>query len=1479
MIKLLITWGGTTRDYTKYLDGSSVSIEEKINIPAQCTFALTPSDRTFVLPPQRAYVSLVSTQYDRSLFSGFIASEPVRTFQGVAGFANGTQLFQYGMTCTSDDYLLNIKAVPFIPAFINRTQGQILSQLAEILCPGFFDSSGIASGDLVPFFEYTPTQGWSEIAKQFGDGSRYRYKVRDRKIWYQPYGDQPYGIVYDETQPPSTFNARDLKTEVLTVPIVNDVTIIGDAEAGNNREDYFIGDGFTGNFPLLHQVFHGASTVLLQESWNNTALNTQQWFLLDPGNNFDFSAGALNLTDTLSIPFTLGESYVSMNNGIELAGGIDLEAGEIIFTDICEGVIGGAYLDSSFIEGVLLAGFKVSSPSGVVTSASGCAGVNIQPWCSGSGPVGVPLITEVNHSYVLQMVITAPKYVRFTQAYRTVEGEEFGGGATDEVLGNVTFSIQDFSIAAATGFFYTPNVTTWSVANMPLPAFAAFALINNKKLNLSLTNTTVATMPLGALSALIGPSGLYSPTGLILPMLPPDSGGFVGTVQPWPSPASANILLDPGLLGATPHQQVLGNGFQLQAAQITSGNEADTLAFYAQSLPAAGTPIRFQSFEEQAAVSRLQDQQSILDEAFVVGDDGIRSAIVTDLNPLPRTSEDCDNAGLAFLADRVGVFYNGTYTCSSYFFQGLSTDEQFFPTVGRFLDVNSPARGIVNQKYLVVDLTIKMLDMMGEVLEYTTQFGADTFLDKVLKNFVDLAPPSVLSPTDKATPPNPRFTQNVDNSFLPDLSNVQVDQLSISAESFLVEVFDSYYGPIEVRRLDTNWGKGPTPDLIGVFSGPTFTLQRRQYDQVWYMRPVQDGITSRRSKVIRVRYPLIPSTPTFIGAQGVTAPGGPSGSVINTVRMQLDFNGDLRSIYGFELRAADDATVLVQTPVASFADLLIDLSVTPFPFLTGVLANDYNLTAYFFNQHWEYSDALELEADILIATTPRLPYPWKPLLAGVTGTPFSSGLFITGSSFGIQTTYVLGADNKQQAGVLINGTWPVNQVSQGHGEAQPPLLLTATVSPTGGFIPGGVDLVVGMTALDTNSEETSLSNLLQVSVPMGTNTNSIVLTFELFPHTFQNVVYMGFSEKTLRADDVGLGLQTSPLTLTMLTGDFYGPPDPLYSRTVFRVYEDLHAGAWADELHKAEDNGDGTGFLTYSGNGGTITNNFYNGSYLSLLANWQAKDLLAVPPEDFLVLSSSGNRFHVTPTPISGLLSGTVTTNGLLVTWQSGNTFPTLLGGIAGQPITINGVDYTVARVTGIHTLLLTTSAGVQASPVAYSSYRIGRIPGDVMTMRSVASIVGPSLIGCSGYISPYATGGLTPHAEFGNIARIIRGTGAGQARPIIDNDMVSFMVASPWDVVPDNTSFFVVLAPTNQPDVSTPVSKIQTQPEIQAAFGFPTFQVPLPNLTGFTAFIEGICVDQSNNMCLEGDSPFREIFLWGASGASQPLQISNGGF
>lgn len=1077
MIKLIINYGGVDHDYTRWLDFSSVSITEQINVPSQMTFKLSGWGGAWVVPPVRGYVRLVATKVKRALFSGFIAAAPNVKYRGLGTQGNSAsndiqlpmnQILDYEFISTSDEYLLNIKSVPFIPAFINQTQGSILKQLADILCPDYFDTSMIQDGDLVAYYAYNPSQSWSQIAKEFGDPSRYRYHARDKQLVYAPYGDYLLGIDYDELKGQGTFDPKALNTTVLSVPVVNDVTVVGAAEAGNNREDYFIGDGFTTNFPLLHHVFEGSSTVLLQDDWTGQSLNTQNWYAEDPGGQFDYSAGALNVVSGFALE--LGMSFISANNGIELAGGIDLEHGEFVFNDYSTGWIGAVYEQADFGASGLICGFNISSPAGVVLSASGASGVVMQPmW--GASAVGPPIVSQSNHSYVLQTIFTAPAYSRWTQTYRTVSGNEYGAAETS-VNGNVTFIIQDTDIGAATGVFYQPKVTKTSINGVTLPAFAAYALINNQELNLTLNYTLLAQLPRQNLYCNVGPCGLFVPTGLILPMLPPGSGGFIGGVEPWPDAASGNIFFPPaGLQGWV--QEVVGNGFENQTAQISSGQGTDELSFYIQTCPAAGTPIRLQSFESQAAMSRIKATGSIIDEAWAAGDDGLRSAIVSNLSPLPRTSEDCDNAALAFLTDRVNTFYNGSYTCTDYFLDQSTADIQYWPTCGRYLNINSPARGLHNQESLVTAVGIKILDGVTERLQFAIQFGADLNLEKTLFNFVDSQQPSVLTNQDKANQPSPRIAVPVggvnylQNQYLPDLNNVQA--FWITDDFVFIAVLDDYTGNIEVRVTDANFGTGDTesgwigtfyvvggpsgtyipqfsgqsnvdalianlnntvpisygggPDQInpegynstfstaigtlysggrevppvppagGVPSAPApngFILSRQQFDQAWYMRPTATGgMTSRRSKVIRVRYPRKPSPPLVVSQ--------------TSNFLQLNFNGDIRSIFGLEVRVPVwvgwnavpgfptahafpiyEDRVIIQKPVTSYGDLNIDLTQTAnqyynsqivptiipmVPPESGTVQNRV-FKVRFFNHQWSYSD------EVVVTITP----PGKPNL-------------------------------------------------------------------------------------------------------------------------------------------------------------------------------------------------------------------------------------------------------------------------------------------------------------------------------------------------------------------------------------------------------------------------------------------------------------------------------------------------------------------
>src|SRR5690242_16772922 len=153
MIKVYITAAGLQKDYTRYV--TQIQIQDQINVPTLCTLGLSNVDGGFSVPLQGSYVQIYSEKYDRYHFTGYITAIPELQPLGLSGTLPGGYSWNYILRCTSEEYLLNNQAVPFIPPFIGLTQGQILAQLATILNPslGLDVSSFVASGDIVPYYQ------------------------------------------------------------------------------------------------------------------------------------------------------------------------------------------------------------------------------------------------------------------------------------------------------------------------------------------------------------------------------------------------------------------------------------------------------------------------------------------------------------------------------------------------------------------------------------------------------------------------------------------------------------------------------------------------------------------------------------------------------------------------------------------------------------------------------------------------------------------------------------------------------------------------------------------------------------------------------------------------------------------------------------------------------------------------------------------------------------------------------------------------------------------------------------------------------------------------------------------------------------------------------------------------------------------------------------------------------------------------------
>lgn len=1010
---LITTKSHGTVDYTRYVVDGSLQIEDAINVPTLTSFQLANLDSLFVVPPRSSYVQIVSDVYANAggygtggygaggygsgsaifagggygsgkvLATGFITTELERTYLGLsnhAGRSTNNQMYTYNVLVTSDEWLLNCNTVPYIPAFVNQTDSQILASIAQALMPGFFNTTAMASGTLIPYFQYDPSQTWSDIAKTFADANRYHYKVLNQSLLYQPFGDYSLGISYDDQKQKEGFlDPNNLSTGLLTVPPVNDCTVIGDTEPQTNWTNYFIGDGFTSNFQLTHQVFQGTSATLLQDDWTEASFTQGTWTVNDPLTQCVLADGNGNALGALNIVqkgapgvYTpqVNATYIEAQNGLELGGGLNLQHGSVVFNDTAVGgggIIGAIYGSSTFTPGNCLAGFGVTgqanigsfagsvvsvpaansqlvnitipgianpnvqpgcvftaagfigagflngstqtvvsvsqlSPtqwqivaqgsfvysttygptadSGTITfasnavfvTASGAAGLVIQPIFNGQF-VGPKIVTQVNHQYLLQTWIGAGAQTRFTRPYTNLTQTATYGNqnlaasgtiswvVTDVFLGNYVIEEQNplFGLFPAAP---PPAVTKFTEFGVNLPPFALYCLVNGIDLNVTINYTLLSLPPQGYLT-------VQSLTGM--------SGGNL----PWlPSQLSVPIVYQ------------LGFGQDNQSAQISAQGEAYSLSFYTDDIPSVGARIVFQSWSAGQSIARVTDPIAISNEASVSGDNGVRAAIMQNLSPLPRTSDECEAAAAAAILDREYPQFQGTYTIKTipYKFENLLSPSTYgYPMPGRFLYINSPVRAVTGQNFYTNTVRTQVIELKQEVLSVSVDYGPDLYLEKLLPSFLE-RDQNILTPTQTVAAPNQITLPQVLNAHLPTLNNAQITSMvdSLTGNYVVVNLGAPPVTGCEVRSVDSGWGIAGQ-GRVGLFTTQVFTLPRTTRDQTWYLRTLNGSIFSRFSKALRVVYPLVPSAPALVSA--------------NSSTLVFDYAGDIRDIYGLELRA------------------------------------------------------------------------------------------------------------------------------------------------------------------------------------------------------------------------------------------------------------------------------------------------------------------------------------------------------------------------------------------------------------------------------------------------------------------------------------------------------------------------------------------------------------------------------------------------
>ncbi len=652
------------QDYTLFVDsGKNPSLVRKLNSPAELKFGLVAGTGGLVVPALGGRVTLVLSN-GNDLFTGYVVQSPTYEY---LGWADRGLVYRYEISALSDVMLMDQKAPPPHPPFVDRSSGSAFEQLTAEALPEWFDVNGVEAGDPIPYYSVDPAKKWTASAAEIALSGRCAYRDDNGKLFFAPLAADIYALAENE----ATFSPGDLQLQSVN-RLVNDLTILGPLEPSAHVKDYFCGDGETSYFYLSQKPFTRSSQVAL---YNRTILDDiymeldpTHWVVTDALGVISVSNGQLQVAGGTG---TDGQTLLTFIEQVELGGATMLEHGDVVFNAASNGVIGGLYAGAVSITGCL-AGFRIT-PSGDYC--------NIQALIGGA-VTGTALTTQAGHHYVFTTMLYPAEAYRMQQVFHSSiypSGSPRGGVAVACDV-RVVLEVQDIDptnpatqIAPATVLYddIIPNA----------PGFCNYALINAGNIQCSLAFTYI-----------------WLPVDALVRTTPYTDG------VPGPS---VTVLTGSLVDGAE--------------CQVTT---APALEFYPEYIPAANELIEVSYRGQGHAMARVMNSESIAAHQRG-GDDGVRGSLREIGLPVPRTDADCETAALALLDD-AGEGWSGEYQAWSKFLPGGAAD--IFPGDG--LALNVPSR-LATFVAIVREVDVEITDIVGENSRYTMKFvdAGDPSLD------------------------------------------------------------------------------------------------------------------------------------------------------------------------------------------------------------------------------------------------------------------------------------------------------------------------------------------------------------------------------------------------------------------------------------------------------------------------------------------------------------------------------------------------------------------------------------------------------------------------------------------------------------------------------------------------------------------------------------------------------------------------------
>jgi hypothetical protein len=456
------------RDYTQFLSGGrGPVIRRKLNHPDELEATLLSESQFMLMPIAGARVQLVRDDGSK-LFTGYL-TEPLR---GVSlGDSERGPWYSYVLKATGDEALLDHRPLPARPNYARVTAGQLLEDLAEELCPGAFETSGLGDGGTVVAVSCGGARRWSDIAQQLANQTRCACRVHDHAITLRPVESLVH--VLNENDP--ALDNRKLQAEQ-SGTVVNKATVLSGNEPDSYVNDQFVGDGYMLVFSLSNYPYLRTPQTVLEEEFT-TSLAPYLWDVKD-------TAGALQVQHgQLSTAGGTGDAEacsVTLQQAIELGGAWQFQHGELA-VDSGSGWIGGLF-DHTIDAAHCIAGFRVTDSGGQR---------NIQPLINGTA-VGTVVTARAGCRYALSTRLYGSDHFRLHSSFCSPAG--ILGGQDTATSMRVVLECREID-PANPATFAQPATALFDDLITRVPSTCLYVPVASENLHASLNFLRIRRMP------------------------------------------------------------------------------------------------------------------------------------------------------------------------------------------------------------------------------------------------------------------------------------------------------------------------------------------------------------------------------------------------------------------------------------------------------------------------------------------------------------------------------------------------------------------------------------------------------------------------------------------------------------------------------------------------------------------------------------------------------------------------------------------------------------------------------------------------------------------------------------------------------------------------------------------------------------------------------------------------------------------------